>query len=150
MSAVELLTVSKRAMNILDTALSRMDREQGCILGCSERLDRIDCVMPIRAAEASKFFYRPDVTQANCMIRQWAEEGVCFCGFIHSHVTEKRGLSEADMLFAESMFKSFCMPVMWFGLAVLQEKQKDYFFYLMKERQGNPVIESVDWRIDQE
>ena len=79
-------------------------------MGASKSLDIVDSFALIPAEKAGKYYYIPNIEAANRQIHQWAKEEICFCGFIHSHITDKKELSEGDIKFAEQLFNSFHLP----------------------------------------
>lgn len=52
--------------------------------------------------------YTPNVDFLNRIIAQWLEQGITFCGIIHSHPPGQRQLSEADLSYIRAIRD--CMP----------------------------------------
>ena len=101
------LTVTTRVLAKITNSFIGRKEEAGGILGASKSLDIVDSFALIPAEKAGKYYYIPNIEAANRQIHQWAKEEICFCGFIHSHITDKKELSEGDIKFAEQLFNSF-------------------------------------------
>lgn len=70
--------------------------------------------------------------------------------FIHSHITDKKELSEGDIKFAEQLFNSFHLPVLWFGLQILTKKCRETKFYSVQKSDTKLEISSVCWEMEGE
>lgn len=103
--------------------------EKGVLLGCTTSLNRLEKCCALPARQAGLYFYTPNTHAADEIIRTWSEQGICFCGLIHSHITEKDDLSDADIVYANKLIKTFTLPVLWFGLALVHGKQVVFRFY---------------------
>lgn len=90
------LTVTTRVLAKITNSFIGRKEEAGGILGASKSLDIVDSFALIPAEKAGKYYYIPDIEAANRQIHQWAKEEICFCGFIHSHITDKKELSDGD------------------------------------------------------
>ena len=99
-----MLEISEDIQRKLVQTFLQKDCEKGFILGCTSCLDRVDHCVQIPAVQAGTYFYEPDVYIATQAIRRWNAEGVCFCGFIHSHLVDRDELSEEDQKFAFKLF----------------------------------------------
>lgn len=120
------------------------DCEQGFVLGCTSCLDRLDHCLQIPAIQAGTYFYVPDTVAADKAIRTWGEQGVCFCGFVHSHLVNRHELSDKDREFAFQLFDVYSLPVLWFGVCVVSGDVADLFFYAITETDGEKKIASVE------
>ena len=109
-------------------------------MGANKSLDIVDSFALIPAEKAGKYYYIPDIEAANRQIHQWAKEEICFCGFIHSHITDKKELSEGDIKFAEQLFNSFHLPVLWFGLQILTKKRACSYHALRKKISASQLL----------
>lgn len=119
-------------------------------MGASKSLDIVDSFALIPAEKAGKYYYIPNIEAANRQIHQWAKEEICFCGFIHSHITDKKELSEGDIKFAEQLFNSFHLPVLWFGLQILTKKCRETKFFSVQKSDTKVEISSVCWEMEGE
>lgn len=54
--------------------------------------------------------YTPDVNTLNKVIAEWAEEGIEFSGFVHSHPKGGRKLSTPDVEYAREIMEACDMP----------------------------------------
>lgn len=127
------LIVEKRILEAMSTVFSSNPQEDGYLLGCSLRTNHLTHALHLPAAHAGRNHYAPDPLRATEIIQHWATQGICFCGFIHSHVTDKQDLSEADLQFAQALFQAYRIPVLWFGLAVVSRNTVTFRFYSVTE-----------------
>lgn len=141
-----MLLIKEQILIHLRNAVISSDVEQGFILGSQTRLDQLDCCKEIPAVQASLNFYKPNSTVADATIQQWANNEVCFSGFLHSHVSDKNDLSEADIVFAERLYKAYCLPVLWFGLAIINECNVSFVFYAVHENNGTIQISPAPYQ----
>ena len=93
----------------------KRDIEQGCLIGSSQYLNEVDQFIPIPGM-ADKEYFIPEINTANENIAHWMEEGICFCGFIHSHPNGAGFLSQADRLAIESWVLAANLPFLCFGV----------------------------------
>lgn len=118
--------------------------EQGFILGSKECLNSIDCCKLIPACQSGEYFYVPDDLFADLSIREWADEGTCLSGFIHSHTKGQTDFSEDDILFANQLLSSYRIPYLWFGLAIVTpEKEVEMRFYQILKKDAQFVLNPV-------
>lgn len=90
--------------------------ERGCLIGSSRYLNRIDHFVPVPGtADMNQF--TPDMDAVNRQIATWKEQGICFCGFFHSHPNGPAFLSRADRSAIESWVYAADLPFLCFGLA---------------------------------
>ena len=140
---IQSLTIEKEILGKMAAVFSTSQQEQGFVLGCSARLDCVDTCEQIPAIRAGLHFYTPDASYANQVIQNWSEVGVCFCGFVHSHIVNKPALSEADIEYARSMFQVYRLPVLWFGIGLVQKQNVDYHLYSVTTQNDKVHISSV-------
>lgn len=115
--------------------------EQGCILGSKEHFNSIDCCKLIPASQSGDFFYVPDNCVADFAIREWADEGICLSGFIHSHTKGQMDFSEDDILFASQLLNSYRVPYLWFGLGIVTTgKEVEMRFYQILKKDAELVL----------
>ena len=148
-SGKKLIVTTRVLAKITNSFIGRKE-EAGGILGANKSLDIVDSFALIPAEKAGKYYYIPDIEAANRQIHQWAKEEICFCGFIHSHITDKKELSEGDIKFAEQLFNSFHLPVLWFGLQILTKKCRETKFYSVQKSDTKVEISSVCWEMEGE
>lgn len=141
-----MLEIKESVFNYIKETFKENSFEQGFILGCTSRLDFIDTCTQIRAVQAGLYFYSPDAKEATEAIRNWREQGVCFCGFIHSHMTNKKEFSENDILFAKKLIQNFNMPYLWFGLMVITEDKAEATFYQLLYENSEVVLTLNEFR----
>lgn len=79
--------------------------------------------------------YRPTVPDVNRQVNLWLqEEGVRFCGFIHSHPPVHKTLSACDLLAAERNLILNRLPYLYMGLLV----EGELLFFKIIPRPGEP------------
>ena len=113
--------------------------EQGFLLGSESCLNQLDRCYQIPAVQAGIYFFTPDVSAADSMVRNWARQGICFSGFIHSHIVEKNDLSVPDIEFAKKLFRAYELPVLWFGLALVKKNTVEFKFYAVEQCGENDI-----------
>lgn len=105
------------------------DYEQGFLLGSTSCLEQLDCCHQVAPARASMQFYTPDANEANKIIANWVEKNICFCGFIHSHVVEKKICPK--MTLNSHNYYSALTNSLYYGLVwVLLSKMKFIFVFI--------------------
>lgn len=115
--------------------------EQGYILGSKECLDEIDCCKLLPAIQSGDYYYVPDNHFADITIRKWAEDNICFTGFIHSHTKGQMNFSANDILFADKLLDSYRIPYLWFGLAVItEENEVSMVFYRIYKKNAQLIL----------
>lgn len=134
------MTITNTVSETISSTFICSDTEKGFLLGSSRRLSCIDNCAELQELNAGKYFYEPDPTLANEIINRWRKNGVCFSGFIHSHVVPKMELSEDDIEFAKRLFSSFKLPVLWFGIGILCNEKIVFKFFSVQEIEGQIEI----------
>lgn len=116
-------------------------------MGSDTDLEQLNRCRQVSAVQAGVYFYTPNTDEANEIIRNWAEQNICFCGFIHSHVAGKKDLSQNDIEFAKQLFNAFRLPVLWFGLGIVDANEVHFRFYSIKSKNDDVDITSVCWKV---
>ena len=139
-----MVKVNKEILNDIAQTFISIDQEQGFLLGCTTCLEQLDhcCFLP--AVQAGKFYYIPDSKAADCVIKNWAARSICFCGFIHSHLSDKKDLSESDIEFAQKLFESYPLPVLWFGIGIVNEDGVIFRFYAVSKIDGVMSVSPIE------
>lgn len=73
--------------------------EQGGILGVDNYGNVTEFYHDITGLTTEKYYY-PDVEALNNVICYWAEQGIKFIGFVHTHRKNKTNLSLTDLKYA--------------------------------------------------
>lgn len=131
-----LLSINNEFLNKMSSIFTASSCEEGFLLGCSDQIDHITNAAFLPSLQSSQNHYTPNPKKADEIIQNWAAHQVCFCGFIHSHVTQKHELSEADLQFASRLIKTYKLPVLWFGLAVINGGHVSFHFYAVAENRN--------------
>ena len=101
------MTIDQQIYDALSTAFSPVPPEAGGILGSKN-----GCICAFvydpGTPDMSRNCYTPDVVFLNRVIEQWQEEGITFCGIVHSHPPGQSNLSEADLDYIQNIMD--CMP----------------------------------------
>ncbi len=115
--------ITKKLFTSIVTLTPSVPPESGGILGekdgviCAFHFD--DSIQTtLRAA------YIPNIPALNQKIRQWAGEGISFCGLFHSHPNGQDVLSEADIAYITRILcvnpvKSLYFPLVFPGCKML-------------------------------
>ena len=85
--------------------------ETGGILGAS--IDATNTVTAFHfdsTGRTEHSTYTPDVGNLNRVIAEWAEEGIEFVGFVHSHPKEDCKLSKPDIEYADKIKEVCSLP----------------------------------------
>ena len=136
----EMLTVKKELLYDMTEIFCSKTEEQGFLLGSRLKLNCIDYCNYLPAHKSGKYYYEPNAEAANEIIRTWEEEGICFCGLIHSHVVDKKELSENDIEYAKVLCNTYGLPVFWFAIAVVEKRNIDFIFWSVKEEKTGEII----------
>ncbi len=107
--------------------------ERGFLLGTTAGLGIVTHWQVIPPLRAGTYFFTPDTRAAKAILRQWADQGICFCGFLHAHPKGKDEVSQHDWEFAYKLLQVYSLPMLWFGLAVRTEYGIQYRFYQVTE-----------------
>lgn len=101
------MTIDQHTYNVLSAAFSPVPPEAGGILGSS---DGCICafVYDPGTPDMSRNCYTPDVDFLNRIIEQWQDQGIAFCGIVHSHPPGQQNLSEADLEYIQTILN--CIP----------------------------------------
>lgn len=90
--------------------------EKGGLLGSNDP-GIITHFAPDPTARCNGGAYDPDIDAMNRQIKEWKEEGIAFCGFVHSHPQGVRRLSSYDEWYAGEILDAFkkldrlCLPI---------------------------------------
>lgn len=103
----EIMTIDQHTYNTLCNTFAPVPPEAGGILG-----SRNGCICAFvydpGTPDISRNCYTPDVDFLNSVIEQWQEEGITFCGIVHSHPAGHRKLSNVDLAYIQTIMN--CMP----------------------------------------
>ena len=102
------MTIDQHTYDALSAAFSPVPPEAGGILGSRNGCICVFVYDP-GTPDISRNCYTPDVDFLNSIIEQWQEEGITFCGIVHSHPPGQQNLSEADLSYIQTILD--CMPV---------------------------------------
>lgn len=139
-----MLIIKKELLYNMAGIFCSKTEEQGFLLGSRSKLNGIEYCKYLPANKCGKYYYEPNAEAANEIIRTWEEEGICFCGLIHSHVVDKKELSENDIDYAKVLCNIYGSPVFWFGIAVIEERNIDFIFWaVIKEKTGEIILKKV-------
>ena len=102
-----IMTIDQHTYNTLCNTFAPVPPEAGGILG-----SRNGCICAFvydpGTPDISRNCYTPDVDFLNSVIEQWQEEGITFCGIVHSHPAGHRKLSNVDLAYIQTIMN--CMP----------------------------------------
>lgn len=94
------MTIDQHTYHALCTAFSPVPPEAGGILG-----SRNGCICAFvydpGTPDMSRNCYTPNVDFLNQVIDQWQEQGITFCGIVHSHPSGHSKLSKPDLSYIQ-------------------------------------------------
>lgn len=143
-----MLKIKKDIFFQMKNAFKASKNEQAFLLGCTTNLDKLDHCESLPALQSSVHYYVPNNSIADSTVNHWASKGICFCGFIHSHLVQKRDLSTDDIIFARKLYYTYNLPTFWFGIGVVQEDDVEFIFYsIIKSDSFNVDITPITYSI---
>lgn len=143
-----MLLINKNILENIATTFCECDIEKGFLLGSSKELTYVDHCFDLPAMDAGLHFYEPDPVLADQAIRHWADQEVCFCGMIHSHVVDKYELSENDVEYAKMLFSAYHLPILWFGIGIVHADNVNFRFYSVSRSGGQINITLEEYRVE--
>ena len=143
-----MLFIREDVLNELTSCFLKHDVEQGFLLGSTRRLNQVNRCCRLFTEQADVYFITPDAEKATEQIQKWAEQRVCFCGMVHSHIWPKRELSEADIEFAEALIRMYELPMLWFGIGVVEKGAVVFQFYRVTKQQNKVEIAAVNFEVE--
>ena len=142
-----MLLIKTNILEDISTVFCKCNVEKGFLLGSSNDLTHIDQCFCLPAINAGLHFYEPDPVIADKQIQYWASLEVCFCGMIHSHVVDKQELSENDIEYAKVLYSAYHLPLLWFGIGIVNADNVDFRFYSVSESDGQVNITQEEYQI---
>lgn len=97
------MVITRRIKENILLEFSPAPPEQGGILGIKNGVI-CDLVIDNSCQPTGRAIYSPDIQFLNRQIEKWADEGIEFCGIIHSHPSWQTTLSAADMEYIEEIY----------------------------------------------
>lgn len=143
-----MLFIREDVLNEVSECFLKHDVEQGFLLGSTRRLNQVNRCCRLFTEQADVYFITPNAEKATEQIREWAEQKVCFCGMVHSHVCPKRELSKADIEFAEALMQVYELLVLWFGIGIVERGTVTFRFYKVVKRQNKAEIAAANYQIE--
>lgn len=142
-----MLSIQKAVLKRMEDCFLAEGTEQGFLLGSKQNLKQIDvcCQLPVK--QVGTYFITPDEEQAGQQIEDWKNKKICFCGMIHSHVCLKEDLSEADVLFAEQLYRGYSLPFLWFGIGVVKNSGVKFKFYRAEWKNEKILIKLENYAV---
>ena len=124
---------SRAVLEEMAALTSEGPSETGGILGCTQSGQYVFC--PDKKPDMSAHNeYRPNVLYLNYILAEWAEKGIRFCGFVHTHPDLRYSkLSRTDRRTASLIMETFSIEQLWM-LVVICEKQEIHIFSYLEER----------------
>lgn len=113
--------------------------EAGAILGAINGVVSyfaFDAEMPRQDAA----IYTPSTKKLNLIIQEWAEQGISFCGFAHSHPFDQRSLSSNDICYIHCIMNAMpgSIEKLFFPLVFPGETMLSF---VANSKQGEVTIE---------
>jgi hypothetical protein len=143
-----MLLINKNVLAKISESFCTCPVEKGFLLGSDCSLNHINYCFDLPASDAGLHYYEPNTTVADDAIRCWGKQGVCFCGMVHSHVVNKQDLSENDIEYAKVLYSAYHLPVMWFGIGIVNANDVVFRFYAVSKTNGQIDITLKEYKID--
>lgn len=95
--------------------------------------------------ESERATYSPNIQFLNKCIEKWTDEGIEFCGIIHSHPSKQTTLSATDMEYIEEMYlNNPSLGITYFPLFI---DGRDMIVYSVKKRNGQICTRRIQPKI---
>ena len=120
-----MVKLTKKVYDDILNTIGNAPIESGGIIGIK---DDIICAYYFDKDNYNPDFYAPNVTKLDKVIKQWAQEGITFCGIIHSHANNVQVLSNEDIKFAEEIHEQMLENPIYFPLVVIDKEPKIIFY----------------------
>lgn len=101
---------TKEVYEAIRHSIGARPAESGGMLGTSDGGKTIDHFYFDNTAVMTANTYSPDIATLNRIINQWDEQGVRFCGIIHSHPLGSRKPSHEDVEYAQRILENMELP----------------------------------------
>ena len=116
--------------------------EQGGIIGTSKNLYCISHFFPDHNSSSSSSTYSPNSKHINAQIKIWSNNGICFLGFIHSHIGGCNILSKEDKQYIFRLLVSFPhLQFMWFPIFSKENGIQQLTFYKCYLNKGTLITQ---------
>lgn len=145
-----MLLVHQHTLRKIADAFRGCAVEKGFLLGSDCSLSHINHCFDLPASEAGLHYYTPDPGIADDVIGRWGDRGICFCGLIHSHVVDKQDLSVNDIAFAKALYTAYQLPILWFGIGIVNAGNVVFRFYAVSESENQIHVTPAEYIIENE
>lgn len=125
--------------NIMKT-LGTLKPEKGGMLGWNIDDKSIDHFIFDECAYINSDTYSPDVEKMNNIINNtWADDGINFAGFIHSHPNNSKHLSQADINYGLKIIKEFDVDYIILPIVTSSYDAKKYIYPYLLYKDGSVI-----------
>jgi proteasome lid subunit RPN8/RPN11 len=98
------MAIRRKTFDIIISQYAPAPPEQGGILGMKNGVI-CEYIHDNTSLETDKAVYVPNTEFLNDCIAKWADEGVEFCGIVHSHPTSQNDLSSGDHEYIKKLYQ---------------------------------------------
>ena len=101
------MKITKEVLTQIEKIANSKDVEIGGILGFGENeiVSYVIADLPDDSV-GCRFDYYPNITFLNEQIEKWAEQGIDFAGFFHTHFSGSQNLSDTDKVYINAIMIS--------------------------------------------
>lgn len=97
-------------------------------------------------AGVNNCFYIPSVSDITTQVNGWLEEGMTFCGFIHSHRWPYNHLSAMDIVAAEKTMATNQLNFLY--MAIVCEKELYFYKVIRQPGKSQSVLEPCSVQVE--
>lgn len=116
------------------SAYSSVPPEQGGILGMKNGVI-CEYIHDNSGLETNRAVYVPNIAFLNECIAKWADEGVEFCGMVHSHPSEQKELSSGDYEYIVKIYQfNPQLGILYFPIIVGDHDMMVYIANMVEEK----------------
>lgn len=98
-------------------------------------------------AQINEGIYIPNVIKLNAVMKRWSENGISFCGILHTHLPGQNELSEKDKRFISDIMKlnKRLFEKLYFPIVI---PESGLFLYQAERKADKVKIESVNFGVE--
>lgn len=135
------ITITNKVWEEIKTTIGNAKPEAGGILGI--RKEKIVAYYFDRTGLSLENKYIPDVGRINRVIADWAECGVSFCGFIHSHPLPYAKPSYGDIEYVKKILKNNELKKLYLLIYLLDSNDE----ILLYELYQNGMVCALEYKV---
>lgn len=146
-----ILHIKKQVLVEIGESIGKHRPETGGILGCSKE-GVISHFLFDRNGKNTTYKYVPSVDYLNeYMENNWYNNGITFCGMVHSHPNNAQSLSAGDLIYAKQIIQNFNnLDHLYLLLAFIMEGTTNihYFKTFLNKYSGIEAYQLCEYEIN--